>query len=379
MSEAEKKRRSDYKKQRRARITLQVVAFILVALISAGSFLVYNKLNQEYYITYTEQGNIDYSVSLKPNAFYEEDNIGKGQSYVAALIDNIEADFDYTLTMGTTNVAYDYSYGILAQLLVSDMDSGEPIYSPTYELVPEQRFSQNGDRRLTIREHTEIDYGKYDRLATEFTQVYGLKHSVSMLLVTMTVNVISQCDSFEEDSSNTYSISLQIPLVSETNTVYPQTVSSVPNGERHILAYVGTLNQNTFRLIGYISGVFAMLLLITLIVYACVTRNEDIRYEAKIKRILTNYRSFVQVISNEFNAEGYQTLLLSSFNEMLSIRDTIQSPILMCENEDKTCTQFLIPTHTKVLYVYEVKVENFDEIYGIGAEESTESEEPVLF
>ncbi|MBQ7380529.1 MAG: hypothetical protein IJW69_00425 [Clostridia bacterium] len=339
----------------------------------------YNKLNQEYYITYTEQGNIDYSVSLKPNAFYEEDNIGKGQSYVAALIDNIEADFDYTLTMGTTNVAYDYSYGILAQLLVSDMDSGEPIYSPTYELVPEQRFSQNGDRRLTIREHTEIDYGKYDQLATEFTQVYGLKHSVSMLLVTMTVNVISQCDSFEEDSSNTYSISLQIPLVSETNTVYPQTVSSVPNGERHILAYVGTLNQNTFRLIGYISGVLAMLLLITLIVYACVTRNEDIRYEAKIKRILTNYRSFVQVISNEFNAEGYQTLLLSSFNEMLSIRDTIQSPILMCENEDKTCTQFLIPTHTKVLYVYEVKVENFDEIYGIGAEESTESEEPVLF
>ena len=48
---------------------------------------------------------------------------------------------------------------------------------------------------------------------------------------------------------------------------------------------------------------------------------------------------------------------------MLGIRDTIQSPILMTENRDETMTRFLIPTNTKILYVFEIKVDNFDEIY----------------
>ena len=42
---------------------------------------------------------------------------------------------------------------------------------------------------------------------------------------------------------------------------------------------------------------------------------------------------------------------------MLEIRDTVQSPLLMYENEDKTCSQFFITTAEKVLYLYEIAVE----------------------
>ena len=54
---------------------------------------------------------------------------------------------------------------------------------------------------------------------------------------------------------------------------------------------------------------------------------------------------------------------------MLYIRDTLQSPILMSENQDRTCTQFLIPTNTKLLYVFEIRVEDYDEIYEAVPEE----------
>lgn len=39
---------------------------------------------------------------------------------------------------------------------------------------------------------------------------------------------------------------------------------------------------------------------------------------------------------------------------MLEIRDTIKQPILMKENEDKTGAYFLIPSNTKILYVYRI-------------------------
>jgi hypothetical protein len=55
---------------------------------------------------------------------------------------------------------------------------------------------------------------------------------------------------------------------------------------------------------------------------------------------------------------------MGAFTDLLEIRDTIQSPILMSENEDQTCTTFMIPTNTKILYVFEVKVEDYDDIYG---------------
>ena len=54
---------------------------------------------------------------------------------------------------------------------------------------------------------------------------------------------------------------------------------------------------------------------------------------------------------------------------MLGIRDTIQSPVLMWENKDETMTQFFIPTSTKILYVFEIKVANYDMIYGVKEEE----------
>ena len=48
---------------------------------------------------------------------------------------------------------------------------------------------------------------------------------------------------------------------------------------------------------------------------------------------------------------------INSFKGLLEIRDTLQSPLLMYENEDKTCSQFFITTAEKVLYLYEIAVE----------------------
>ena len=49
----------------------------------------------------------------------------------------------------------------------------------------------------------------------------------------------------------------------------------------------------------------------------------------------------------------------------------------MTENRDETMTRFLIPTSTKLLYCYEIKVDNYDEIYSRARDNqvSTDSEE----
>ena len=56
-------------------------------------------------------------------------------------------------------------------------------------------------------------------------------------------------------------------------------------------------------------------------------------------------------------------LYISTINEMLVLRDTYQLPILMKENADQTATKFMIPTESGILYVHEIRVENYDAIY----------------
>lgn len=363
MSEAEKKRRLDYKKNRRKWLLIQIVAIVLASILAVSFLVVYYKLNETYYIEYTEEGGVDYKVHLKENMFFEEEWVEAGQAYVATLIDRISAEFAYELNMDASNVAYDYNYSVYAQLFVKDKKSGISLYDPMYELVPKKTVQSSG-RKLDVRETVEIDYEQYNAVASEFTSLYELKNSDSSLVVTLEVTVISRCESFETSNNNTYSVSMIIPLLTTDNTVNINKTNSVPASESKVLACGSTINKTVFKVVGIIAASLDVVLICLMLAFAYFTRNEDIRYEARVKKILSSYRAFIQVITNEFDTAGYQILNVATFNEMLGIRDTIQSPILMSENEDKTATRFLITANTDILYVFEIKVENYDELYG---------------
>ena len=150
--------------------------------------------------------------------------------------------------------------------------------------------------------------------------------------------------------------------------------SGAPELGGGILEYKSVANKAVLFIIGIVAISLAALGAIALVVFMYLTRNEDVTYAAKIRKILKSYGSYIQRINGEFDSEGYQVVMIKTFVEMLGIRDTIQSPILAFENKDETMTSFLIPTNTKILYVFEIKVDNYDDIYA----PKVEIEEPII-
>ncbi len=368
MSEAERKRRQEYKKNRKRWILIQTIILVVIGAIALGSFVVYDRMNRTYYIEYAESGSVDYKVQYAPNAFFDEEWVGSGQSYVTSLVDGVQADFAYTLNMDTTNVGFDYTYGIESQVIISDKNTGDHIFAPTEVLLPDATDSLRRTDSFKLKKSVMVDFPRYNALAHQFIEAYGLKNATAMLAVTLHVDVVSQCDEFETNNENSYSISLNIPLLEENFSMH--TTSNTPAGESKVLACRGTINQNVPLVVCIVSGILDAILACVLVVFVYVTRNEDINYANKIKKILRSYRSFIQQIDGEFDAEGYQIVYIKTFTEMLGIRDTIQSPVLMSENADETMTRFLIPTNTKILYTFEIKVDNYDLIYNTPAEDT---------
>ena len=361
MSNEEKKRRSNYRRRRKMLIMLLLTLVAMFSLISLSFGVGYIQYSKEVYIEYSEKSDVDYKVFLKPNSFYEEEYLEKGHSYVATLINNIKIDFAYAIEMSIENIDYEYTYWVDTQLEIIDRKSNKPIYNPTEVLVEKTTKKQNSSEKLSINNSIDIEYDKYNFIASEFNEVYQLKDTANNLIVSMHVDVTSKSDEFNDNTNNSHIIKLVIPLTQQTIDVTLST--SVPNSKSKVLACKNiekeTLNKNGLIVFSIIDA----LTIIGLFFFAYVTRNTDINYTIKVNKLVSAYKSYIQKINNEFDVTGYQQLYVSTFNEMLDIRDTIQTPILMFENNDQTMTTFLIATCNKILYTFEIKVEDFDELY----------------
>ena len=359
MSEKEKKKRAAYRKNREKWIFVQSVIVIVLTLAVLISALVSVQLNKKYYIGYREGGSIDYNVFLKENEFFEEQHLGKDQSYVASLIDKIIADYSYEIDMDTDDVNYRYSYSIKSRLEIIDNTSKVAIFNPERELVNVQNKSQSSSSRLHINEIVVINYDEYNNLANKFLETYSLTSTTSNIVVTLEVDVLSDCEAFSGSAVDNYTSELRIPLT--TKTVNIQMTSAVPDDEAKMIACTRGAGSEVFKTTAIVLGVVDVLMALLLVAFIYLTRTPDVTYTARVKKILSQYKSYIQKINNLFETHGYQTILVNTFDEMLEIRDTIQAPILMYENEDKTCAKFMIPTDSKLLYLYEIKVEGYTE------------------
>ena len=359
MSEKEKNRRALYRKNREKWIFAQAVIASVVAVAILISSIVAYQLNKTYYIGYREGGSIDYNVFLKDNEFFEQDYLAKDQSYVASLIDKIIADYSYEIDMDTKDVNYKYSYSVTSRLEIMDDTSDVPIFNPEKELVSVQNKSQSSSNRLRINEIIVINYDEYNDLASSFIEAYGLTSVTSNIVVTLNVDVLSDCTAFSGSSVDTYASELRIPLT--TKTVNIEMTSAIPDAEAKMIACTRGAGYEAFKTTAIVLGVIEILLILLLVAFIYLTRTEDITYTARVKKIVSQYKSYIQKINNMFDASGYQKIYVDTFDEMLEIRDTIQAPILMYENEEKTCTKFLIPTDSKLLYIYEIKIEGYNE------------------
>lgn len=360
MSENEKKRRASYKKNRDKVIFVQSVIVVILTLATLISALVAYNLNKDYFINYTESGNIDYNVFLKENEFYEDNYIGQGQSYVASLIDNIIADFNYRIRMDADDVNYRYSYRITSRLEIIDDSSKKAIFNPEYVLVEKNNKVQKSGDTLQINEIVVINYDEYNDIANKFLETYALtQDTTSNIVVTLTVEVLSDCNALSGSSIDNYTSELRIPLT--TKTVNIKMTSAVPDDESNMMICTRGAGSEVFKTTAIVLGIVDILMIILLVAFIYLTRTDDITYTARVKKIVTQYKSYIQRIKNIFDTSSYQVIYIDTFDELLEIRDTIQAPILMHENEDKTCAKFIIPTDNKLLYIFEIKIDGYEE------------------
>lgn len=353
MSEKEKLQRSAYQQHRRKMIIRIAVVVALLTAILLGVGIRFLQAGGNNYISYTESGNAIYKAYLKDNKFYSEEYLNGSHAYVAALVDRMTADFSYDFTMTDAAVRCSYRYQINAQLCVRDKQSKMDIFNPVYELKSGEEKISAGNT-ISIRESVALDYNAYNKTAKSFIKTYDLNDVEAFLAVCMTVKTSLEGNAAAAGGSNTYTITVHIPL--NQTTVAPYVETPPVSDERKLLA-ANSRDLDLYKTLTILFAVADVLAAAWLAVYVIVTRDQHIDYARRVGKILSAYRSFIQKVNNPLDTQGYQVLQVDSFPELLEIRDTLQSPVLMYENEDQTCTEFFVLS-SGIQYIYKIAVED---------------------
>ena len=356
--------------KRRNMILNFVCIIVVLSILSCAFLLIYVKKSSDYSVSYQEKSNVDYKVYLKANDFFDEKYLGLENKYIASLINYIDANFKYEISMKEKNVDYKYSYRIEALVNVSETKSSKPLYTKTTELLKVEEKSASSKDNVSINENLNINYNQYNDLIKQFVSIYKLDDINSTLTVSMYIDVIGSCEDFATDSSNESVMSLVIPLTTKTVGI------DIKNNLVEASDNVIVCNDSSPLTVIY--AIVAVLILAVdayfiykMIKYIIHTRTAETIYDIELKKILNYYHSYIQRIRNNIDLKngnmlqidndviykGCQYFKLESFNDMLEIRDSLNAPILMSTNDTNTATYFIIlDVNNKAVYTYGLRV-----------------------
>ncbi len=343
---------------RRRNVCLLVFTIIITFLISLFFLLSYINGNKYHYVKYNEQNNTTYKVYLNKNEFFNGDYLEKDNEYISSLINKIEADFKYNLSV-EESASYNYSYRIESNVIVKRKDSSEYLYNKT-ETILNTVEKTTEQENVKIEELISIDYNKYNNLMKKFVNIYALDDIESTLTINMYINVVGACNSFVEVANKETIISIKIPLT--TRVVDVELSDNLMNNQNNLIeCKKESENANIFLVIFIVFISITIILTYMTIKYIVKTRTAESIYQREMKKILNNYGSYIQTLTNIFDLKEYKLLHIDSFHDMLEISETISQPILLKENEEKTGAYFLILTNFGVIYIYRLKVSSIEE------------------
>lgn len=330
-----------------------IALITIISILALSFFIMYFQKNKREYINYNETSSIDYQVYYKDNDFFKERYLGKDREYIASLIDYINAQFKYDITLDKKGVDFDYSRRIEAEVEVYEVNGKKPLYKVNEVLLSSQDGSSNSKKNVGISESVKIDYNHFNDLINDFKSTYGLSNVVSTLTIKMYVSVKGNCSDLEDNPDSESVISLNIPLTTRTMSIEME--SNLVDTTDGLLVCRKTQNPIKLLLIAIILLVIDAFIAVMTGNYIVKSRTAKDIYERELKKILSNYHSFIQKINNSFDLRGYQILKVDTFTDMLEIRDTLGQPILMVESNEKNGVHFIIPSATKLLYTFTLK------------------------
>lgn len=323
-TQAKNKRYLDYN----IRLIIPIVAIVLFL----GLFLIFLtssiSINKKSNVTYKQTSNLDYKVFLKENEYYKEPYLNKNMQYIASLIDNIDANFNYDFKVNQ-EINYKYTYYINSEVKVTDPnDKTKVIYSKIDKLTEPKTVVMEKSNGFSISEDIKIDYGKYNDLIKGFKSSYVISADSNLEL--------SLCVAIEDEKGNKIksenspdNMKLTIPLTEQVVNI-KMDYKEINNSDNvKVYKEFNIANKLIFAL-SMLSLIGAVVFIVKLIIFIKKTSVKKNEYDVELSKILREYDRVIVNSRKDIELKG-DIIEVNSFGELLDVRDNLEKPIIFKE------------------------------------------------
>ena len=323
------------------------VAFTMFAMISI--YLVYRyfdtKTKLDEVINYSEDGNIDYKVSLKENDYYDDSYVEDNKIYIASLIDKVEIDFKYDFEIDR-DIDCVFTYDIYSELIIKDGTSDREYIHKKYNVLSNVEDIKN-IKQYDFTKHVSIDYDYYNMLASKFKGDYGID-TESYLRVMFVLKKDNQSIALNDSS-----MFVDIPLSERAISI-----NSSPIGLNNYNQLVDSTDDNVDGF-NYIIILLVIVLMMVVDLFLLVGRvyQKKSKYQKQIAKLLREYDRMIVEVSNAPDLDDKERIIrIKEFKELLDARDNLKLPIMYFERIRNKEALFFID-NSEHLYLYVVKSE----------------------
>ena len=322
------------RKKHKIKLASTSIFLIIVALVLLYLSVI---LKQKYFITFIENTTVDYGVNLIDNEFYTENYIEKGKDVISSLIKDIDVEFKYSLDL-EEELEYTYDYEILGRIEVKEKNRTNLLYESEHQLFNSEEQTKKSNK-LEISEKINVNYNDYNNQITKLLESYQLSNTSSDLFLNFNINIINKSTGEKINTLNKVA-TLQIPLANRT--IEFSINENVKKTENSISKENQFIKPEYIFAIAILILFIGLLLFVLLIKYILDTRSAEKMYDAELKKILFDYKSYLQTTNDKFDYSDYKVITINTFIELLGMKEEIQAPILMYTEKDIRKTTFII-------------------------------------
>ncbi|MCD5413849.1 MAG: DUF5305 domain-containing protein, partial [Clostridiales bacterium] len=232
-----------------------LIIFAIFASALASAYMLYNshELAETEEVEYTKfqfkhDANIDYTVHLLENPFFDDETAESGLVYMVPLTDFIEVDFVHRYAAsGNADFSVEYSINsfLTAYQITRDPDTRQEIRTKIWQtseiLLPLELHTENRNEFSRTRTF-QIDYNKYLEFVKLVEEELGVSPSLVELRIDYTVNIEGSMQ--EEEITSELKPALTIAI---TDGLFDIGGNLSSGAEESIMGSTTIANESTFR------------------------------------------------------------------------------------------------------------------------------------
>ncbi len=331
----------------------RILQFLFPFFFISGIILIVLGINDKKIINinYEENNSINYKVYLKENKFFETPYLEENRTYIASLIDYIDADFHYEIKYNrpfTGHIKYKY----VAVLQANKKNSAGYYWNKEYDLSEEKSLDIEKNTNVVITDNVKVDYAKYNNILNQFKKAYNLETNSELKIVMRVVNT-ADFEKIDHPVDINSEIGLTIPLLEQAIDV---SINKEANNNKNVL----TIREKSHRLAYLIFKITGGVLLFTSMLGMINTTKYSRRFRKShtyilaLDKILKNYDSIIANVKNLPDISSYKKIEVDKFEELLDVYNEVRMPINYYQDEKDKKSTFII-INNDVAWIYHLK------------------------